>query len=157
MDINHGTPKGTQNPFQGTGRPAECPGIIRDGTSHCPFVPGQKCFLVPLSLCPGTKKVSLSVPLSRDKITFSKITKKNGKGRSKTGKGRSKTGKVVEKQEKDVLKQKKCSKTGNHREKIVIVPRPVLDFDRKILIVPSRIPSRILIGFPGLSRPIAKF
>ena len=45
----------------------------RDGKSRCPFVPGQKIpcpavplsrdkksFLVRLSLCPGTKKVSLS-------------------------------------------------------------------------------------------------
>ena len=38
---------------QGTSR-----GTSQD--SRCPFVPGQKSFLVPLSLCPGTKKVFLS-------------------------------------------------------------------------------------------------
>ena len=30
-------------------------GTNRDGTSRCPFVPGQKNFLVPVSLCPGTR------------------------------------------------------------------------------------------------------
>jgi hypothetical protein len=39
-------------------------GFPRDGTSrgtsHCPFVPGQKSFPVPLSLCPRTKKFCLS-------------------------------------------------------------------------------------------------
>ena len=34
-------------------------GFPRDGTSRCPFVPGQKNFLVPLFLCPGTKTNSL--------------------------------------------------------------------------------------------------
>ena len=28
--------------FQGTGRPAGCPGTNRDWTSRCPFAPGQK-------------------------------------------------------------------------------------------------------------------
>ena len=28
---------------------------MSSGTSRCPFVPGQKYFLVPLSLCPGTR------------------------------------------------------------------------------------------------------
>jgi hypothetical protein len=38
------------------GRPEGRPGTIRDGTSFCPFVPGKKkSFLVPLSLCPGTR------------------------------------------------------------------------------------------------------
>ena len=74
-------------------------GFPRDGTSGCPFVPGQKSFPVPLSLCPGTKKFCLSrcpfVPgqgqeqmsqdkllcpgTSQDKITFSKETKKQDK------------------------------------------------------------------------------
>ncbi len=35
----------------------------------------------------------------------------------------------------------------------MIVP----DFDRKVVIVPSRVPSRILTGCPGLSRPVARF
>ena len=40
----------------------------RERTSRCPFVPGQKSFPVPLSLCPRTKKISCpAVPLSRDK------------------------------------------------------------------------------------------
>ena len=44
------------------------PGTIWDGTSHCPFVPGQKSFLVPLFLCSGQKKfLCLAVPLSQDK------------------------------------------------------------------------------------------
>ena len=30
-------------------------GCPRDGTSRCPFVPGQKKNLVPVSLCPGTR------------------------------------------------------------------------------------------------------
>ena len=37
------------------------------------------------------------------------------------------------------------------------VPCPVPDFDRKIVIVPSRVPSRILTGCPGSSRPFARF
>ena len=65
--------------FQGMGRPA----TNRDGTSRCPFVPGQKKFPcpvvplsrdkkvlpVPLSLCPGTMagaNVPGQTPLSRD-------------------------------------------------------------------------------------------
>ena len=41
----------------------------RDGTSRCPFVPGQINFLVPVSLCPGTRagaNVPGQTPLSRD-------------------------------------------------------------------------------------------
>ena len=44
-------------------------GFPRDGTSRCPFVPGQKNFLVPVSLCPGTRagaNVPGQNPLSRD-------------------------------------------------------------------------------------------
>ena len=40
-----------------------------DGTSRCPFVPGQKKNLVPVSLCPGTRagaNVPGQTPLSRD-------------------------------------------------------------------------------------------
>ena len=50
--------------FQGTGRP----GTNRDGTSRCPFVPGQKKILVPVSRCPGTRagaNVPGQTPLSR--------------------------------------------------------------------------------------------
>ena len=54
--------------------PLECiVGFPRDGTSrgtsHCPCVPGQKHFLVPVSLCPGTRagaNVLGQNPLSRD-------------------------------------------------------------------------------------------
>ena len=72
--------------------PTSALGIPRDWTfhrtswenpelmSHCPFVPGQG---------PQEKK-SWDVP---EQITFTKETKKTGKGRSKTRKGRSKTGK----------------------------------------------------------------
>ena len=45
------------------------PGTIRDKTSCCPFVPGQKYFLVPLSLSPGTRtgvKIPGHTSLSRD-------------------------------------------------------------------------------------------
>ena len=41
----------------------------RNGTSRCPFVPGQKSFPVLLSLCPGTRagaKILGQTPLSRD-------------------------------------------------------------------------------------------
>ena len=44
-------------------------GFPWDGTSRCPFVPGQKNFLVPVSLCPGTRagaNVPGQTPLSRD-------------------------------------------------------------------------------------------
>ena len=40
----------------------------RDGTSRCPFVPGQKKILVPVSRCPGTRagaNVPGQTPLSR--------------------------------------------------------------------------------------------
>jgi hypothetical protein len=69
-------------------------------------VQGQKCFLVPLSHCPGTR----AEQKSRDKLLCPRtksLTQKIGKGRSKTRKGRSKTGKDVLKQEKYVLKQEK--------------------------------------------------
>ena len=36
-------------------------------------------------------------------------------------------------------------------------PCPAPDFDRKIVIVPSHIPSQILIGCPVPSRPVAIF
>jgi hypothetical protein len=68
----------------------------RDGTSRCPFVPRQRNFLVPVSLCPGTRavaKIPGQTPLSRDKITFPKEQKKQEKD--------------VPKQEKNVPKQKK--------------------------------------------------
>ena len=87
-----------------TGRP----GTNRDGMSRCPFVPGQRNFLVPVSLCPGTRagaKIPGQTLLSRD-VTFPKKQKKE-KRRSKTGKGRSKTKKDVLKQEKDILKQER--------------------------------------------------
>ena len=64
------------------------------GTSHCPFVPGQKNFLVPVSLYPGTRagaNVPGQTPLSRD-FTFPNEHKRQEKD--------------VLKQEKDVLKQK---------------------------------------------------
>ena len=57
-----------QQCFQGTGRPAGRPGTNRDGTSRCPFVPGQKKILVPVSRCPGTRagaNVPGQTPLSR--------------------------------------------------------------------------------------------
>ena len=65
---------------------------------------GQKYFLVPLSLCPGTRagaKIPGQTPLSRDVPGQNHFPKRN----QKTGKGRSKTGKDVLKQEKYVLKQ----------------------------------------------------
>ena len=89
----------------------------RDGTSRCPFVTGQKKFLVPVSLCPGTRAGANSLDklfcpgTSRVKITPQKPGKrhsKTGKRHYETGNGRSKTGKEVLKQEKDVLKQNKA-------------------------------------------------
>ena len=41
----------------GVSKAAGCPGTIQDGTSHCTFVQGQKYFLVPLTLCPGTESI----------------------------------------------------------------------------------------------------
>jgi hypothetical protein len=79
------------------------PRTIRDGTSHYPFVPGQKYFFVPLSLFPGTRagaKILRQTPLSQDKITFPKKTKKQEKDVLKQEK-------YVLKQEKYVLKQEK--------------------------------------------------
>ena len=78
-----------------TGRP----GTNRDGMSRCPFVPGQRNFLVPVSLFPGQgqeqkSRDKLFCPgTSRDKITFLKKPKKQEK--------------VVVKQEKDIPKQEK--------------------------------------------------
>ena len=46
-------------------------GFPRDGMSRCPFVQGQKKFLVPVSLCPGTRagaNVPGQTPLSLDKM-----------------------------------------------------------------------------------------
>ena len=75
--------------FQGTRRPAGRPGTIRDGTSCCPFVPGQKSFG-----CPG-------VPLSRDKV------RSKCPGTNSSVPGRPGTKSPPKNQEKDVLKQKK--------------------------------------------------
>jgi hypothetical protein len=67
-------------------------GTNRDGKSRCPFVLGQKSFLVPVSLCPWTRaraNVPGQTPLSRDvpgQNHFNKRTQKTEKGRSKTGK-----------------------------------------------------------------------
>ena len=71
----------------------------RDGKSHCPFVPGQRNFLVPVSLCPGTRagaNVPGQTPLSRDVPGQNHLPKKAKKQE-----------KVVVKQEKDVPKQEK--------------------------------------------------
>jgi hypothetical protein len=71
----------------------------RDGTSRCPFVPGQRNFLVPVSLCPGTRaeaNVPGQTPLSRDVPGQNHLPKKAKKQE-----------KVVVKQEKDVPKQEK--------------------------------------------------
>ena len=35
------------------------PRTNRDKTFHCPFVPRQRNFLVPVSLCPGTKSLTI--------------------------------------------------------------------------------------------------
>jgi hypothetical protein len=68
--------------------------------SCCPFVPGQKYFLVPLSLCPGTRagaKIPGQIPLSRDVPGQNNFSKKTHKKQEKD----------VLKQEKDVLKQER--------------------------------------------------
>ena len=84
----------------------------RDGTSRCPFVPGQKKILVPVSLCPGTRagaNVPGQSPLSRPvpgQNNLPKRTKKQEKDVPKQEKDIPKQEKDVLKQEKDVLKQK---------------------------------------------------
>ena len=53
-------------------------GFPWDGTYPCPFVPGQKKILVPVSLCPGTRagaNVPGQNPLSRD-VPRDKMAKK---------------------------------------------------------------------------------
>ena len=75
-----------------TGRPGT------NGTSRCPFVPGQKNFLVPVSLCPGTRagaKIPGQTPLSQD------FPEQNHFPEHK------KQEKDVPKQEKYILKQKR--------------------------------------------------
>ena len=136
-------------------------GFPRDGTSRCPFVPGQKKILVPVSLCPGTRagaNVPGQTPLSRPvpgQNNLPKRTKKQEKDVPKQEKDVPKQEKDVLKQEKDVLKQKRtfqnrkrCSETGNHRKKFhfinvfsfVSVPRDVPGRDKlsKSRPVPSR-------------------
>ena len=63
------------------------PGTNRNGTSCCPFVPGQRNFLVPVSLCPGTRagaKIPGQTPLSLDFLKrpflLSHSTGQNGTG-----------------------------------------------------------------------------
>ena len=67
-----------------------------------------------------------------------------------------KTGKDVIKQEGTFLNRKRCSKIGNHRKKIVILPfRPASypRFWQKIVIVPSPIPFLIWQAFPACPVP----
>ena len=71
-------------------------GFPRDKTSRCPFVPGQKYFLVPLSLCPGTRAGAKILGQTPGRPGSKSLSPKNPQ---KTGKGCSKA-------EKDVLKQK---------------------------------------------------
>ena len=47
-----------------------------------------------------------------------------------------------------------CHGTGRDG---ILTACPVPDFDRKIVIVPSHVPSQILIGCPGQSRPLSRF
>ena len=47
-----------------TGRDVPQDGTNRDGTSRCPFVPGQRNFLVSVSLCPGTRAGEKYVTIS---------------------------------------------------------------------------------------------
>ena len=85
------TDKGSMQGFQRTGRPAGRPivPLSRDkniSLSRCPFVPGQKYFLVPLSLCPGTRagaKIMGQTTLSLDPRTKS-FSQKKPKNRKRT-------------------------------------------------------------------------
>ena len=86
------------------------PGTNRDGTSRCPFVPGQKSFACPAvplsrdkgrSKCPGTNS---SVP-GRPGTKSPPINQE--KDGQKQKKGVLKQENDVLKQEKDVLKQEK--------------------------------------------------
>ena len=89
------------------------PGTNRDGTSRFPFVPGQRDFLVPVSLCPGkgqeqkSRDKLLCPGTSRDKITFPKEHKKQEKDVLKQEKDVLKQEKDVLRQEKDVPKQER--------------------------------------------------
>ena len=148
------------------GRPAGRPGTNRDGTSRCPFVPGQKKILVPVSLCPGTRagaNVPGQTPLSRPvpgQNNLPKRTKKQEKDVPKQEKDVPKQEKDVLKQEKYVLKQKRtfqnrkrCSETGNHRKKFHFIN--VFSF----VSVPRDVPGRdgTVSKNPGPSRPVARF
>ena len=102
-----GTSRGTSRDNPGRDVPLSlCPGTKK---IPCPVVPlsrDKKSFLVPLSLCPGTKK--FPCPASRPGTNSSVPVHPGTKSLSqKTGKGHSKTGKVVLKQKKYILKQKK--------------------------------------------------
>ena len=56
-----------------------------------------------------------------------------------------------------VLKQELIGKNSVCPRPSLSHPCPVPDFDRKIVIVPSCVPSWILVGCLGLSRPVSRF
>ena len=114
----------------------------RDGMSRCPFVPGQKFFLVPVSLCPGTRagaNVPGQTPLSRD---------------------------VPGQNELKIFKKITRFPVFGHYFPVLEHHFPVLE--RPFLLCPvlSRVPSRSLavparpvpdFVCPGPSRPVARF
>ena len=94
----------------------------------CPIVPLSHCPIVP---CPGQRegeKIQRQTPLSQDVPGQNYFPKK----RQKIEKGRSKTGNADLKQ-----KNSDCS--------VLSLSHP--DFDRKMVIVPSHVPSRPLASF----------
>ena len=62
-----------------------CLGTNRDGTSRCPFVPGQRNFLVLVSLCPEDKGRS-KCPRTNPSVPGRSGTKSPSFKKQKTGK-----------------------------------------------------------------------
>ena len=114
----------------------------RDGTSRCPFVPGQKKILVPVSRCPGTRagaNVPGQTPLSRP------VPGQN-----------------------DLKTFKKKDQISHFRTSFLCFRTSFPVLERPFLLCPilSRVPSRILavpacpvrdFGCSDPSRPLARF
>ena len=64
--------------------------------------------------------------------------------------GTKQLSKINKKREKDILKQEKCFKTRTDvlKQQKQLLFHPAPDFNRKIVIVASRVPSQILRGCP---------
>ena len=138
-----------------------------DGTSRCPFVPGQKYFLLLLSLCPGTRagaKIPGQTALSRtsrNKITFPPKQKTHKKTDLRQKKDVLKQEKDILKQEHYVLKQKIWSfylKIFNSFCPGTFAPALVLgqrDTGTRFFFVPGQreVPSQFVPGRPVSWKP----